>query len=77
VIEIVSPDDRVGDMNAKLRDYFDAGVPNIWVVDPRLRTLTVHEPGRTYTVSDRVETADGAISIDVADLFRRLDEDEA
>jgi Uma2 family endonuclease len=76
VIEIVSPDDRVGEMNVKLLDYFNARVPNIWVVDPRTRTLTVHEPSRKFTVSDRVETVDRTVSIDVADLFRRLDEDE-
>jgi Uma2 family endonuclease len=77
VVEIVSPEDRAADMDAKLQDYFDAGVPNIWGVDPRTRTLTVHEPGRKFTVSDRVETVDGTVSIEVADLFRRLDEDEA
>ena len=77
VIEIISPDDRMGDLRTKLRDYFDAGVPNIWVVDPRAQTLTVHEPSRARTVSDRVETADGTVSIDVADLFRQLDEDKA
>ena len=77
VIEIVSPDDRVGDLGAKLQDYFDAGVPNIWVVDPRAQTLTVHEPGSTRTISDRVETGDGAVSVDVAGIFRQLAEDEA
>jgi Uma2 family endonuclease len=77
VVEIVSPDDRVGDMNAKLRDYFDSGVPNIWVVDPLTRAFTMHEPGGSRTVADRVETVDGTVSIDVAELFRRLDEDEA
>lgn len=77
VVEIVSPDDRMGDVRTKLQDYFDAAVPNIWVVDPQTRTFTVHEPSRESTVSDRVETVDGTVSIDVADLFRRLDEDEA
>jgi len=73
----LSPDDRVIDMNEKLRDYLDNGVPNIWVIDPPAQTLTVHEPGKSRTVSDRVETSDGAIAVDVADLFRRLNEDEA
>jgi Uma2 family endonuclease len=77
VVEILSPDDRVGDMNEKLRDYFDKGVPNVWVVDPRARDFTVHEPGKSHTVAGHVETIDGAVSIDIADVFRRLDEDEA
>jgi Uma2 family endonuclease len=77
VVEILSPDDRASEMNEKLRDYLDNGVPNIWVLDPPAQTLTVHEPGKSRTVSDRVETSDGAIAVDVADLFRRLNEDEA
>ena len=77
VIEILSPDDRVVQMNEKLRDYFDKGVPNVWVLDPLARALTVHEPGKSRTVADRVETIDGTVLIDVAELFRRLDEDEA
>ncbi|MGD1071926.1 MAG: Uma2 family endonuclease [Bryobacteraceae bacterium] len=77
VVEIVSRDDRVGDMNDKLRDYFFAGVPNVWVVDPLTRAFTVHEPGKSRTIADRVETVAGTVSIDVENLFRRLDEDEA
>lgn len=77
VVEILSPDDRAIDMNEKLRDYIDNSVPNIWLIDPPAQTLTVHEPGKSRTVSDRVETSDGAISIDVAGLFRQLAEDEA
>jgi Uma2 family endonuclease len=77
VVEILSPDDRASEMNEKIRDYLDNGVPNIWVVDPPAQTLTVHEPGKSRIVSDRVETSDGAISVDVAGLFRQLAEDEA
>ena len=77
VVEILSPDDREIDMNEKLRDYLDNGVPNIWVVDPPAQTLTVHEPGKSHIHSDRVESSDGEISIDVAGLFRQLAEDEA
>jgi Uma2 family endonuclease len=38
-IEIVSPDDEVGEMLTKIGDYLAAGIPHIWVVDPYKRTL--------------------------------------
>jgi hypothetical protein len=37
-IEIVSPDDEVGEMLTKIGDYLAAGIPYIWVVDPYKRT---------------------------------------
>src|SRR5215472_4504894 len=38
-IEVVSPDDEVPDMLAKIGDYLAAGIPHIWVIDPYKRTL--------------------------------------
>jgi Uma2 family endonuclease len=38
-IEIVSPDDDIPDMIAKIGDYLEAGIPHIWVIDPYKRTL--------------------------------------
>ena len=40
-IEIVSPDDRHTDIMQKLDEYRTWGVPHVWLVDPRLRKLTV------------------------------------
>ena len=75
VVEVLSPEDRVSALTESLSDYFEKGVPNVWVVDPEAQTLTVHEPGKARIVRDRVETHDGAVSLDVADLFRRMAED--
>src|SRR5258706_13748853 len=32
VVEVLSPEDRIGKMREKLRDYFSAGVLVVWVV---------------------------------------------
>lgn len=42
--EILSPSDRVEEINAKLDVYLAAGVPLIWVVDPFRRTIVLHRP---------------------------------
>jgi Uma2 family endonuclease len=76
-IEILSPEDRVGELREKLDDYFSMHVPNIWVVDPDARTVTVHQIGEAHTFTDRVTTSDAGVSLDLLDIFRRMSEDEA
>lgn len=40
--EVLSPDDRPGEVRDKLRDYFAAGTPMVVVVDPRKRRVVIH-----------------------------------
>ena len=77
VVEILSPEDRISGLKERIQDYLGRGVPNIWVVDPAERTLTVHERAETRTYTDRVTTSDGKFSLDLTDIFRQLAEDEA
>jgi Uma2 family endonuclease len=42
VIEILSKDDRYHDLMEKLEEYRVWGVPNIWVVDPLAKRLSVY-----------------------------------
>jgi Uma2 family endonuclease len=48
VVEIISPNDRAADLDAKIDDYQAAGVPLIWVVNPEIRTV------RPYTLTGNV-----------------------
>ena len=41
-IEVLSPDDRPGDVREKLDDYFRAGVPVVVVVDPQKKSAAIH-----------------------------------
>ena len=41
-VEILSPDDRPGEVAAKVADYLRAGAQAVWVVDPEGQTITVH-----------------------------------
>lgn len=41
VVEIVSPGDTAEDLEEKLRDYHQAGVPLIWVVYPKTRKARI------------------------------------
>jgi Uma2 family endonuclease len=44
VIEIISPGQTFGQMTAKARDYLDAGVLRVMVVDSKARSITVFYP---------------------------------
>ena len=45
VVEVLSPNDTVDEVADKVETYLTAGVPLVWVVNPRFRTVTVHRPG--------------------------------
>ena len=41
VIEVVSPDDPARDLVTKRNEYAQAGLPEYWIVDPQMETITV------------------------------------
>jgi Uma2 family endonuclease len=50
VVEILSPEDHWRDVQAKLDDYFSAGVDRIWIVDPKARRISVYfSPSQSQT----------------------------
>lgn len=73
-VEILSPSDKVEDIQVKLDEYLAAGVPVVWVVDPHFKTVTIYRPGRgpellhgQATLTD--ETHLPGFKVAVADLF--------
>src|SRR5262249_36783129 len=45
-VEVVPPNDLAYEVDEKVDDYLDAGIPLVWVVNPRSRTVRVHWPDR-------------------------------
>ena len=41
-VEVLSPDDRLVDVEAKIRDYVDTGCRQVWIVAPKADTVTVY-----------------------------------
>jgi Uma2 family endonuclease len=70
VTEILSPDDRVSEVQEKIDDYLRFGVPFIWVIDPRLQRGWVHTAEGSREAKDGVlRTADPEIALPLAELF--------
>lgn len=45
-VEILSPSDSQEGIYDKVRDYMDAKVPIVWLVEPVFKTVTVYRPGK-------------------------------
>ncbi|HMH82731.1 MAG TPA: Uma2 family endonuclease, partial [Gemmatimonadales bacterium] len=57
VVEVLSPDDRPGEVLAKVADWLSAGTRLVWVVDPARRRARVYRADG----SDSSVEADGAL----------------
>jgi len=73
-IEVVSPNDKVFELDEKIADYKSAGVRAIWVVDYKARTVRVIKPGAPTMELEDHQTLTGepvlaGFSVLVADLF--------
>ena len=43
--EILSPSDRLDEVNEKIDDYLQAGVALVWIINPHDRTVTIYRAG--------------------------------
>lgn len=73
-IEVLSPDDRAGKTQEKIREYLQAGTRQVWIVDPDTATVTVHLPGgasQSYSGESEVPGGDvlPGFSFRPSDLF--------
>jgi Uma2 family endonuclease len=60
-VEVLSPSNRPGQLETKIKNYLAAGTRLVWVVDPRRRTVVVHAPDAipgTLTDADEIDGAD-------------------
>ncbi|HET8524001.1 MAG TPA: Uma2 family endonuclease [Thermomicrobiales bacterium] len=75
VVEVVSPHDRASDIAAKVALYLSLGVRAVWVIEPRLQTVTLYEVDHRPRILVSGDTLDGGeivpdFHVAVADLFR-------
>jgi Uma2 family endonuclease len=75
VVEVVSPNDTVAELEEKIEEYLSAGVQLIWIVNPSTETVRVHRADKSVTVlreSDRLGGEDILPGFDCAvmDIFQ-------
>lgn len=74
-VEIVSPNDRAGDVQDKIQDWLTHGTLLVWVVEPKTQTVTVYRPDGSAQVllsEDKLSGEDvmPGFEFDIAHLFR-------
>lgn len=59
VVEVLSPDDRPGEVLAKIGEWLDAGVRLVWVLDPDAAQARVHRPDGSLDLLGATDELDG------------------
>lgn len=58
-VEVLSPGDRVSEVEQKVQEYPQAGTRLVWVVSPKMRTVTVYRSLTDIEVLTENDTLDG------------------
>jgi Uma2 family endonuclease len=73
-IEILSPEDRMGRVLERVKEYFIFGVSYVWVIDPETRTAYSYTANEGHQVRDRLATANPELAVSLPEVFAELDE---
>jgi Uma2 family endonuclease len=74
VVEVLSPNDRVGKVTRRIGEYLRAGIKLIWIVDPEAQDVTVHRPRQESEVFEGDQELTGydvlpGLSCRLSDVF--------
>jgi Uma2 family endonuclease len=72
-IEILSPEDRFGELVSKCQEYLAWGVPMTWIIDPDTRRAWTLSGKFPEEVTARGELTAGPLRVSLAELFGVLD----
>jgi Uma2 family endonuclease len=73
-IEVLSPEDTVARTRARVRDFLDMGVLQVWVVDPSTRSVMVFAGTTMVEHSDgELQVPETPVAISLPEIFKVLD----
>ncbi len=76
VIEVLSPEDRIGRMQTGIDDYIRMGVRFIWVIDPVSRRAHSHSSEGSSEIRDGIlRTDDPDTALPLHEIFEEIDAD--
>jgi Uma2 family endonuclease len=73
-VEVLSPDDSVSEVEQKVTEWLAAGSKQVWVVSPKMETVTVYRSTTDIDVLAGNETLDGedvipGFKLSIAEIF--------
>ncbi len=70
VVEVLSEGDVMSAVIEKLKEYATKGVPNIWLIDPRLQLIwTYRPPTLAETEGEAIATTDRSVELSRREIF--------
>jgi Uma2 family endonuclease len=74
IVEVLSPDNRRGEIDRKLREFFEGGCTLAWVINPRTKSAKVYTSAKRFKELDATGMLDGGkvlpgFKLLLADLF--------
>ena len=73
-IEILSPEDRIGRVIPRLKEFLAMGTLNVWLIDPQDRIGYVCTTAGLDLAEIRLTVPNSPVYLDLAELFASLDE---
>ncbi|HEV1287250.1 MAG TPA: Uma2 family endonuclease [Bryobacteraceae bacterium] len=68
--EILSPEDRMTRVWDRIHDFFEMGVPNVWIIDPETRIAHIASPtGDLHRVTNILRTTDPVLEVPLSEIF--------
>ena len=73
-IEILSKDDRMGQMQERIDDYLKFGIRYVWVIDPGTRRAWIYTQEGSHEAKDGILRTDGpALELPLPEIFHALE----
>jgi Uma2 family endonuclease len=73
-VEVISPNDTVSEVEERVQAWLEAGTRQVWIISPRLRTVTIYRSLSDISALTEKDTLDGGevmpgFRIPVIDIF--------
>ena len=69
-VEVLSPDDRAGDLEEKINDYLAFGIPYVWVINPETRRAYIHTTKGSHEAKAGILRAENAgLEVPLSEIF--------
>jgi len=69
-VEVLSSDDRAGDLEEKINDYLAFGVQYVWIINPETRRAYIHTSAGSHEAKGGVLRAESSgIEVPLSEIF--------